>query len=917
MLTALLLLLASPDPRALEAETKAREALTGGNKLEALAQYETAMRHVESMPEKARLRDLYRAIGWVTPPPVGPREQITLGGHIMAEKIRVWDKAADRLAGQGKRRAAIILRRAIIGLLGGKGQRAKQEQDKIKRIIRNLTEKPSEEEKEAVAKILRSRKLGKNVLKAARKLLEQREYRTVVRLCQEVMVGSYDQESRTAAIELRKEAEAKAAKDMTPGEKQAARDVLDDVRFKRLATSVSRHFIYLGPKKFVESLKKDDRRELDLAYIYQSDLANTLRTHDGTRIVIYYQETFDFGGGLAAAGGKLIRIGRPAIRAPIAGALHFHELGHNIFGRGWLHRGFTEGIAEFAVAFTYDSLGQTKRAQNFVVGCRDQFVRYFLGRDMRYDYIQPYKPSAGFLFSFLPPGEAPYDWTPYRRMYHRMREQQFGSWPERQHQIMRYFGYLMALEYGMGAYDRLARWGWPVSRDDHARVPAEAAELLSAAKQGESALRRGMAVQAEGFFRAVLDATSDGHLANRARYGMLQLAVQAGASEKVDALKRRLGILDDYLVLGPFHARKQTAWVPMPPEREIDLSNPKVTFRYGTAKWKRAKVEPTGAINLRKQGYGYPEHACAFALCYLRVERATPARFWIASDDGHALYVNGEIIQREPNSHAFRFDDRYGDTVLRSGWNRVLVKVHNTNGNWGFLLRVTRPDGTPITGLERSVDDHEPGRDAVPTRKPRELVDDGFKSFSSARWKVTAGKFDSRNGLLTPQGDKSVGQWQRFDIDPDKPRRGPSNLMWLVSDDLPRCDDFEAKITVNRNAKWGVTFDGENERDGQSGHTLVFDAAEGGKQVQATWYRYDKQLFRQLGTKVEKADAYLFRIRRIGRKWWVSVNEQPLFEAIDAPRLPAHGFGVMTWGRNPAFDRIRFARLKPPGSGGR
>ncbi|MHC4408122.1 MAG: hypothetical protein ACYTEG_10875, partial [Planctomycetota bacterium] len=234
MLAALLLLFAAPDPLALEAEKKAAEALAAGQKLEALAQYETAMRHVESMAEKARLRDLYRAVGWTEPLAPGAIERTILGGHIQNEKIRVFGKAADKFAGQGKRRAAIILRRAIIAMLGGQGQRAKGEREKIKRIIRNLTEKPSDEEKEVVAKLLRSRKLGSNVLKAARKLLEQREYRIVVRICQEVMVGQYDQDSRTAAIALRKEAEERAARDMTPGEKQAARDVLDDERFKRL-----------------------------------------------------------------------------------------------------------------------------------------------------------------------------------------------------------------------------------------------------------------------------------------------------------------------------------------------------------------------------------------------------------------------------------------------------------------------------------------------------------------------------------------------------------------------------------------------------------------------------------------------------------------------------------------------------------
>jgi len=917
VLAALLLIFAARDPAAAEAERLAKEALAAGQKLEALSQFETAMRHVESMSEKARLRDAYRQVGWAEPPEITPTERLILGFHIRAEKVRVFDRAADNLAAQGKRRAAIIVRRAIIELHGGSGGAAKQEEEKIHRLVRDLTENPSDEEKETVAKILRARKLGKNILAAGRKLLEQREYRTVVRLCQELMFGTFEQETRTEAIALRKEAEERAAKDMTPGEKQAALDVLQDARFDRLDTSVSRHFIFLGPKQFTTTIPQEQRRELDLAYIFQSDLADTLRTQDGTRIVIYYQETFDFGGGLAAAGGKLIRIGNPAIRLPVAGALHYHELGHNIFGRGWLHRGHTEGIAEFAVAFTWDALGETKRAEDFVVGCRDQFVRYFLGRAMRYDHIQPYKPSAGFLFSFLPPGEAPYDWSPYRRMFHRMREAQFGSWPEREHQIMRYFGYLMALEYGLSAYDRLAGWGWPVSPADHERVPAEAAELLSRTKQGESAVARGLPEEAEGHFRAVLEAAPQGHLANRARFGQLRLAAATGDATRIAELKTRLGILDDFLVLGPFHARRETAWVVMPPETHIDLSQKQVQFRYGTALWKQAKVQPTGFVDLREQGYGYPEHACAFALCYLRVDVATPARFWIGSDDGHAIYVNGEIVQREPGSHSFLFDDRYGDTVLRPGWNRVLCKVHNVNGAWGFLLRVTKPDGTPIGGMERSIDDHEVPAAPLPEVRARELVDDGFKSFGTSRWNVTAGRFDTRNGLLQPQESKSACQWQRFDIDPDKPDRGPANMMWLRSPDLPRCDSFEAEISLPELGKWGVTFDGEEERDGQSGHTFVFEAAEGGKEVQATWYRYDRRLFRQIGVPCEKSPGYRFLVRRVGRKWWVSVNDQPLFEAVDAPRLPSHGFGIMTWGRDPAFDRIRFARLKPPGAGGR
>jgi len=913
----LLLLLCAPDSAVQEAEDKARQALTAGDKSAALDHFEAAIRAETTTAGKARLRDAYRAVGWVDPREPSTAERRALGILIQQEKIRVFDKAAGSFVGQGKRHAAIIMRKAIIAMVGAENKRAKEEQNKIKRIIRHLTENPSVEDKEVVAKILRAKKLGKNLLKAAQKLLEQREYRIVVRLCQEMMFGEFDQDVRSAAIALRKRAEIHAASDISVAEKMAARTVLDDERFKRLDSCQSRHFIYLGPKDFINAIPEKQRRELDLAYIFQSDLAGVQRTDDGVRIAIYYQETFDFAGGLAAAGGKYIRIGNRAIRLPIAGSLHYHELGHNIFGRSWLHPGFTEGVAEFAVAYTYDSLGETQRARNFVVGCRDQFVRFFLGRDVRYDHVQQYKPSAGFLFSFLPPGEAPYDWTPYRRTFRRMREAQFGSWPERQHQLMRYFGYLMAVEYGPEAYDTLAAWGWPVSRADQALVPAEAAELLSLVKQGEAFLARGIPFEASQRFRSVLRARPTGHVANRAMFGMLQLAIQDGESGRVEALKRKLGILDRFFVLGPFHAKKQTMWVVIPPETHIDLSKKEVRYLHRTATWKQAKVTDTGFVNLLKQGYGYPEHACAFALTYVRVEAPVRARFWIGSDDGHSLYVNGTLLQREPGKHGFRFDDHFVDADLVAGWNRVLLKVHNSNGAWGFLLRATRVDGTPILGMEISSEDREKHvpADEPGAQKKTTIVEDSFKSFRSARWNTTVGKYDTQNGLLRGKSTKSAGRWSRFVVDPDKPARGPANMAWLKSPLLPRARSFEAEIVVQANrkkapGKWAVTIDGENRRDGQSGHTLIFDAADGGKQVKCTWYRYDRQHMIQQGVVVKPAPSYAFLIRRIGRKWWISVNDVMLFDGVDTAPLPAFGFGILTWGTQPAFDSVRFARLE-------
>jgi hypothetical protein len=903
----LVLLLLAPDAAVEEAETKAQQALADGRVAEALDHFETAIRAADDTGAKLRLRDAYTRAGWAEPRRTNLAEAARLGAFINNERIRVYAHAAQQCEGADQPHAAIILRRAVADL--GPAARAKAEQKKIKKIIRGLTEGPTDEEKALVEKLVKDKKSGSALLKAGRKLLRRRSYRAVVRLCQQIMFGEFDQETQNEALALRKEAERTAAADVSPAEKARAAEVLNDERFFRLDLARSRHFLFLGPKKFIAAIPEEERTRLDLAYIFQSDLSGQHLTANRVRVVIYYQETFSFGGGLA--GGKLIRIGNRAIRLPVAGMLHYHELGHCIFGRGWLHHGFTEGLADFAAGFTLDLLGQTPMAQHFIDAAREQFVRFFLGRDVRYFDIQPYRPSAGFLFSFLPPGEAPFDWAPYRRVFHRMREAQFGSWPQRQHQLMRYFGYLLATEYGPETLDLLQEWGWPVTRADFRRVPAEADGLLMAVKRGDFLVGRGEAAAAEEFFREVLEV--EGPLAPRARFGMLRVALARKDAERAARLREELGIVSEFLVLGPFHARKQTAHVVLPPETHVDLKKP-VRFGIETARWRPAKVNPAGSVDLRKQGFGYPENACAFALTYVHVDGATPARVWLGSDDGHTLYVNGELAEKRAVTRTFVFDDDFADVTLRAGWNRILLKVHNTGGAWGFLMRVTGRDGRPLKA-RFSVKDLE--HRVRPFRRPKtkafKLVADEFQGFNESRWLTTVGKFDTQNGRLRPLDRAKLGLWQRFKVDPDKPKDGPANLCWLKSPDLARADSLDLELVVAASGKdglppkFGITIDGENENDAQSGYTFVFD--RNGEKLRCHWYRYDQLLFLQQGVKLKPAELYRVHLTRLGRKWWLKVNDVALFGQVDTPRLPALGFGLMTWDTSARFESVKLNRL--------
>lgn len=913
MIAGWILLLLAPSAAVQEAELKAQQALASGRTLEGLESLEEAIRLADDTPTKARLRDAYLKAGWADPLPLSELEGQIVTRHIREERIRVWELGADRMENAGKLPGAILVRRGLMELLGPQEDRVKAQQDRIAEIVRKMLYRPTDEEKEVASRAEHSCKDAAAAVGKIRDLLAKKSYVVAIRLCQAVEFGDGDQEQKNAARALRTEIEERAAADVPPDQKEEARGILNDERFERIDLVRSRHFLLFGPKVFVQAIPHDQRTLLDLAYIFQSDLAQMPLTADGTRICVYYQETFDFGGGLA--GGKLIRIGNRAIRPPVAGMLHYHELGHCIFGRGWLHDGFTEGLADFAAGFTLDALGRTQEAEHFITGAKDQFVRYFLGRDVRYFHIQPYQPSAGFLFSFLPPKEAPYDWAPYRRVFHRMREAQFGDWPEREHQIMRYFGYLMATEYGPEVLDRLADWGWPVCRADFARVAKESETYLAETKQGEFQLIKENPVGAEERFRNVLQAHLGSHLDPRAGYGMLLVALGRGDTAEASALAERLGIVREFKVLGPFHARGRTAHVVFPPESgRVNFAEP-VRFGIETAVWKTAVMREDGYCDFLKQGYGYPENACAFAVAYLRAEEAGPARFWLGSDDGHALWLNGRLLEKRDVNRRFEPDDDFADAALERGWNRVMVKVHNTNGEWGFLLRVTRPDNAPVPGLEVSIEPHEadlPGLAADPLRPVPELTEE-FRGLSP-RWETTVGKFDTQNGKLRPLGTEKVGLWQRFLVDPDKPKDGPANILWLLNPPLPSSDAFELEVVVvpagkGLPAKFAITVDGEGENDAQSGHTFVVEPEE--KNLLCNWYRYDRLLYLQPGVEVPLAESYSFLLRREGSRWWLSANGVPLFEGVDAPRLPACRIGLQAWGREPLFESFRLARLEP------
>jgi hypothetical protein len=103
----------------------------------------------------------------------------------------------------------------------------------------------------------------------------------------------------------------------------------------------------------------------------------------------------------------------------------------------------------------------------------------------------------------------------------------------------------------------------------------------------------------------------------------------------------------------------------------------------------------------------------AYAFCSLASDAEKSAVLKVRSNDGVRVWLNGALAH---DHHVGRTIDSEEDAVpvtLNAGENRLLVKVDQSGGAWGLLVRVEAPDGKPIAGVQTAVSSHSPIAKAV------------------------------------------------------------------------------------------------------------------------------------------------------------------------------------------------------------
>jgi hypothetical protein len=149
----------------------------------------------------------------------------------------------------------------------------------------------------------------------------------------------------------------------------------------------------------------------------------------------------------------------------------------------------------------------------------------------------------------------------------------------------------------------------------------------------------------------------------------------------------------EWNIVGPFPAADmddlQTVY---PPEKEIDLAKKYKGKNDAEVGWRTVRADDNGYIGL-DQLVQPNEQVLVYGLGYVLSPDDRQAVILLGSDDGVRLWVNDELVHTNPTYRGAAPDQDRVAVNLKKGWNKVLIKVLQGAGGWGYYFRFSDPKG--------------------------------------------------------------------------------------------------------------------------------------------------------------------------------------------------------------------------------
>ena len=153
-----------------------------------------------------------------------------------------------------------------------------------------------------------------------------------------------------------------------------------------------------------------------------------------------------------------------------------------------------------------------------------------------------------------------------------------------------------------------------------------------------------------------------------------------------------------WMIIGPFKNddgfRKEYG-----PEKSTDLANG-CKYNGERLRWNHAEDSyQEGYIDL-KENFEQADWSVAYALIYAKSPGSKRAWFRQGSNESVKVWLNDSEVWRLNRWRDTVFDDDIYPVELKKGLNKILIKICNRSGHWGFYFRVTDEKGYGIPGIQ-------------------------------------------------------------------------------------------------------------------------------------------------------------------------------------------------------------------------
>jgi hypothetical protein len=149
----------------------------------------------------------------------------------------------------------------------------------------------------------------------------------------------------------------------------------------------------------------------------------------------------------------------------------------------------------------------------------------------------------------------------------------------------------------------------------------------------------------------------------------------------------------DWNLVGPFQAADMDDLLTVyPPETEVAAARSYKGKGGAAVSWRTFRTGDSGYVRLDDL-IRPNEQAIVYGLAYVHSPDDGDAVLLLGSDDGVRVWINGGLVHTNPVYRAAGPDLDRVTVRLNKGWNKVLIKVLQGAGGWGYFVRFADPEG--------------------------------------------------------------------------------------------------------------------------------------------------------------------------------------------------------------------------------